>query len=316
MTWAEFDTLVSSNRSFLITSHVSPDGDCVGSQIALGWYLESRGRQVMFHSVDPVPGKFLFLKGADRLRGPRPDGPVDVLVVLDASNPDRLGWEGALRSAATVVNIDHHRDNTRFGTYNRIEQASATGQILYKLFAEGGVEYPQYVAEALYAAVLSDTGGFRFSNTTAAVLEVCAALTGKGADPARIYERVFASTSRNGMRLHASIWPTLQFHLEGRVCSMSLPLSLIGELNATYGDSEGMADLTIMAEEVLVGMFVKHTPTQSHFSLRSRNHIDVGNIARKVRGGGGHVNAAGCTIALPIAEAVPQMLEIIRQELG
>ncbi len=316
MSWTEFHSLVSRNNSFLVCSHASPDGDCVGSQIAMAWYLESQGKQVAFHNVDPVPYKFAFLAGADRLTAVRPQSAFDVLVVLDASNPDRLGWSDALSAAGTVVNIDHHRDNTRFGTYNRVESASATGQILFGMFEEGAISYPQHVAEALYAAIVSDTGGFRFSNTTSAVLQVCAVLAARGADPAAIYERVFASTTRNGMRLHAAIWPTLEFHLEGRVCSMSLPLALIDELGATYGDSEGMADLTIMAEEVLVGIFIKHTPEQTHFSLRSRNHIDVGSIARQVKGGGGHVNAAGCTIELPVAAAVPRLLQIIRRELG
>jgi bifunctional oligoribonuclease and PAP phosphatase NrnA len=295
---------------------MSPDGDCVGSQLAMAWYLESQGKVVRFQNVDPVPYKFAFLQGVERLTVTQTDPACDVLVVLDASNPDRLGWQGAASVAPTVINIDHHHDNTRFGTYNLVNHAAATGQILYGLFEDGGVHYPQPVAESLYAAIMSDTGGFRFSNTDGEVLRVCGSLASRGADPSRIYERVFASTTRNGMRLHASIWPTLAFHCDGRVCTMSLPLALIDTLGATYGDTEGMADLTIMAEEVLVGMFIKYTDTQTHFSLRSRTSIDVGSIARRVTGGGGHINAAGCTMHAPMAEAVPKMLAIVEQELS
>ncbi len=316
MTWSELDAILRNHDRFLLSSHVNPDGDCIGSQLAVAWYLESIGKQVTVYNCDTVPYKFALLRGSERITRERPDGPFDVLIVLDSSNPTRLGWEGCEQSAPVIVNIDHHHDNTSFGTYNLVEPASATGQILYRLFEEGGVRYPPFVAEALYAAIMTDTGGFRFSNTTAEVLHICADLADRGADPALIYEKVYASNTLNGMRLHASIWNTLAFHLDGRVCTMELPLGLIDELGATYGDSEGMADLTLMAADVLVGVFIKHTDTLTHFSLRSKNHIDVGRMARRIAGGGGHTNAAGCTIERPINEAFPEMLRIIREELG
>lgn len=315
MTWRELDTILRANQTFLISSHVNPDGDCVGSQIAVAWYLESLGKQVTIYNADPVPTKFLFLQGTDRFTTDLPDGTFDVLISLDSSNLTRLAWEGAEGIAPTVVNIDHHRDNTSFGACNIVREASATGQILYHLFEDGGVTYPRKVAEALYVAVMTDTGGFRFSNTTSDVLRVCAALADQGLDPARLYDRACASTTRNGMRLHSRVWPTLAFHLDGRVCTMELPLHLVEEVGATYGDSEGLADLTVSADEVSVGVFIKHNDHQTHFSLRSKNHIDVGSMARRVPGGGGHVNAAGCTIEKPIDEAFPQMLAIIEDAL-
>lgn len=316
MTWSELTQILNANTTFLVSSHVNPDGDCIGSQLAIAWYLESLGKKVTIYDRDPVPYKFAFLKGSDKISTRKPEGPFDALVVIDASNPDRLGWEGSSSIARTIVNIDHHRDNTRFGACNIVQSASASGQILFWLFEEAGVKYPPHVAEALYLAIMTDTGGFRFSNTTADVLRVCAILADRGAEPARIYERAYASSSRNGLMLHSRIWPTLTFHLEGRLCTMELPLQLIEELGASYGDSEGLADLTITAEDVQVGMFIKHTPKLTHFSLRSKNHIDVGRMARRVPGGGGHVNAAGCTIDEPIALALPKMLDIIREELG
>jgi len=316
MIWPELDGVLRAAGSLLITTHVNPDGDCIGSQLALRWYLQSLGKRVYVYDHDPVPPKLAFLRGSESISTQRPAGPFDVLVVLDCSNPDRLGWEGALGMAPAVVNIDHHRDNTNFGTLNIVQPRSATAEILCALFAEGDVAYPPPVAEALYAAILTDTGGFRFSNTTPAVLSICGELAQRGADPARCYERIYASASHAGMRLLAAVWPTLAFHLDGRLCTMELPLRLIGELGATYGDAEGMADLTIMAAEVALGMFIKHTERQTHFSLRSRNSdVDVGRIARRVKGGG-HVNAAGCTMDEPIAAALPRMLAIIEQELA
>jgi phosphoesterase RecJ-like protein len=317
MTWPDLDAILRGNTSFLITTHVNPDGDCIGSQLAVLWYLESLGKQVTVFDRDPVPGKFAFLQNSGRIITEQPAGPFDVLIVLDCSNPDRLGWEGSGRVARHIVNIDHHRDNTNFGALNIVLPRAATAEILCGLFAEGAVDYPTHVAEALYAAILTDTGGFRFSNTSAAVLRVCAGLAERGADCAGIYERVYAFSSQAGMRLHAAMWPSLAFHAGGRICTMELPLRLIEELGATYGDAEGMADLTIMAEGVQVGVFVKHTDRLTHFSLRSKsNDIDVGSIARMVKGGGGHVNAAGCTMEEPVDTARPRMLAIIERELG
>lgn len=236
-------------------------------------------------------------------------------MVVDASNLQRLGWDAPGNNAPVIINIDHHHDNTRFGHCNVVRSAAATAQILFDLFEEGAVVYPQHVAEALYLAIMTDTGGFRFSNTNASVLQVCATLAQRGADPAKVYECAYASSTRNGMQLFASIWPSLAFHLDGRVCTLELPIERIAQFGATYGDSEGMADLTITVENVQVGVFIKHSSSQTHFSLRSKSAIDVGSMARKVAGGGGHINAAGCTMDLPRDEALPRMLDIIRTEL-
>jgi bifunctional oligoribonuclease and PAP phosphatase NrnA len=316
MTWPDLDAILTAGTSFLISSHANPDGDCVGSQLAMDWLLRSKGKEVVIYSRDPVPSKLLFLSGADRIVTVRPERTFDVLVVMDSSNLKRLGWEGAERIAPTIVNIDHHRDNTLFGTYNIVRPAAATGQILCELFAKEHIEYPLCVVEALYTAILTDTGGFRFSNTNGSVLRTCADLADRGADPAAVYERAYASCSRNGMRLHAAVWPTLAFHLGGKVCTMDLPLRLIDELGATYGDSEGMADLTVMAADVQVGVFIKHTDRETHFSLRSKGNINVGRIARGVPGGGGHINAAGCTLPEPMPSALSRMLAIIEKELA
>jgi phosphoesterase RecJ-like protein len=315
MIWSELHSLLHENDSFLISSHVSPDGDCIGSQLALHWYLSNAGKRVAIYNHDPVPTKFAFLQGTEAVRSDRPDEPFDVLVILDCSNPDRLAWQGYDSVAPRIVNIDHHRDNVHFGHLNIVESCAATAEIIYRFFSHFDAQYPSHVAEHLYAAIMTDTGAFRFTNTNATVLEICADLVRRGANCSRIYEEVYASFSRPGLILLSRMWSTLSFHLDSRVCSMELPLKLIDEIGATYGDSEGVADLTTMAEGIEVGMLIKHTSTQTHFSLRSKKRVDVGRIAKLVPGGGGHSSAAGCTIEAPLAEALPQMLDLLRQEL-
>jgi len=315
MIWNDFLTIVNEYDSFLITSHLSPDGDCVGTQLAMYWFLDYRGKDVVIYNHDTVPWKFSFLKNSDKIKTTHPGRSFDVLIVLDSSNPQRLGWEIESISPKVIVNIDHHRDNSRFGDFNFVSKGAASGEILYTMFNACQIQFPEHVAEDLYVAIMTDTGGFRFSNTNSNILRICADLAEKGAHCADIFESVYASNSKAGMCLLSRIWSTIDFHLDDRVCSMSLALNLVEELGAAYSDSEGMADLTITVASVNVGVFVKHTPTQTHFSLRSKGIYDVGKMAKRIYGGGGHCNAAGCTIEEPVETAFPKMLAIIKEGL-
>ncbi|MBD3391933.1 MAG: hypothetical protein GF418_07685 [Chitinivibrionales bacterium] len=316
MTWSKLNAIIEQNTSFLVSSHISPDGDCIGSQLACYWLLAERGKDVVVYNADPVPRKLSFLPGAQVITTTFPRRTFDVLIVLDASNRDRLGWDSSVPVPSCVVNIDHHQDNTAFGDCNILDSTvAATGQILYALFSDAGISYPPHVAQALYAAIMTDTGGFRFSNTTGTVLRTCADLADRGADCAEVYRHLYASDSQNGLTLKARIWSTLAFHLGGRVCTMELPMGLINEVGAEYGDSEGMADFTITAEGVEVGMLIKYNERETHFSMRSTGRIDVGSIARSIPGGGGHMNAAGCTLYLPLPDAMRRLLAILEGTL-
>lgn len=315
MTWNDLLSLIHANQRFLISSHLSLDGDSVGSQVAFMWYLTTLGKSVIVYNHDPVPRKFSFLQYAERVVTELPEEQFDVMVVLDCSNPQRLGWD--MKAVASVsINVDHHRDNTLFGTVNIVDNhAAATGEIIYRFFSECDIAFPVHVAEALYTAIMTDTGGFRFSNTTSTILRICSDLVEKGADCSAIYEQVYASHAPEALMLQARIWATLQYHLDGKVCCMTMPLSILDELGAKYSDSEGMADFTITAEGVEVGMLIKFDDEETHFSLRSKGVVDVGKIAQKIHGGGGHFSAAGCTVTRPFKAAFPYMLEILRQEL-
>ena len=315
MVWTELNRAIDSNNSFLITSHLSLDGDCVGSQLAFLWYLRSIGKKAVCYCVDPVPRKLAFLNGAEFITQEKPAETFDVLMILDCSNIMRIGWDcGAI--AKSIINVDHHRDNTNFGALNFVDpSAAAAGEIIFSFFKESGVDVPPRVAEALYAAVMTDTGGFRFGNTSGRVLRVCAELADLGVDCAATYEKVYSSHTPEALTLQSRIWSTLEFHLGGKVCSMDMPLSILKEIGALYSDSEGMADNTVTGIGVEVGIMTKHTPEETHFSLRSTGRVDVGRIAQKILGGGGHSCAAGCTIKMPYDRAMEYMLSILEKEL-
>lgn len=322
MTWNNLRELIDGNESFLISSHLSLDGDCVGSALAFSWYCTSLGKKVTVYNHDPVPAKFAFLQNAGPEQTglfraePPPAGCVDAFIVLDCSNLRRLGWDTTDYAGLPIINIDHHRDNTLFGTVNIVDtKASATGQLIYRFFADEHIAFPPEVAEALYAAIMTDTGGFRFPNTTSGILRICSDLADRGADPSRIYEKVYASHSTTALLLQARVWSTMKFYFDGKVCCMEMSLGLLDELGASYSDSEGLADCTITGADVEVGILTKHNATETHFSLRSKGAVDVGKIAQKIKGGGGHSSAAGCTICQPLAKALDEMLAIIKNEL-
>lgn len=316
MIWSELDSIVQANTSFIISSHSGLDGDSIGSQLSLYWYLTSLDKRVVIYNRDALPHKFAFLTNSGVFSCERPRGPFDVIVVLDCSNPSRLGWDKPSDMSNTIVNIDHHRDNARFGVLDIVRpDAAATGQILFDYFTYKKLQYPPHVAESLYAAVMTDTGAFRFSNTNGEILRLAAALCDRGANPSAIYGKVYDSFSSNGLLLQSKIWASLAFYNNGAVCSMEMPYDLIKDLGATYGDSEGMADMTVKGANVEVGMLIKYNEKETHFSLRSKGRVDVGRIAQSIPGGGGHSSAAGCTMVAPLSEAKPKMLALIEKEL-
>jgi phosphoesterase RecJ-like protein len=317
MTWDKLQSIIDSNGSFLLSSHVNPDGDSICSQLAFYWYVTSRGKDAVIYNVDAVPSKFSFLRGAANFTSVKPERAFDVFVILDASNTSRLGWDTASLKARVTVNIDHHRDNGHQGHLNIVNHdAAATSELLYAFFHDTNVDFPPEVASTLYAGILTDTGGFQFSNTNSRILRICAELAEKGADCSTIYRHVYTSFSPAGLLLRAKIWSTLTFYDNNRISTMEMAEEDLTRSGANSGDIEGMSDQALTAAGVEVGMFIKHTPTHAHISLRSTGRIDVGKLAQTIPGGGGHTCAAGCTIQLPLAQAKAMIIALIEKELG
>lgn len=317
MIWSDLVSIIEKNSTFLISSHVNPDGDSICSQLSLYWYINSLGKTAVIYNHDPVPAKFKFLKNSDIITTIKPQNTFDVFIILDASNPSRLGWEGHEKIASSIINIDHHRDNSKVGNVNIVNHtASATSEILYNFFTDMSIVYPLYVVEALYAGILTDTGGFQFSNTNSNVLNICANLAQKGANCSDIYRNIFTSFSLAGLILRAKIWSTLTFYNNKTICSLEMSQSLLEESDANSGDIEGMSDQALTASGLEVGIFIKYAKSYTHFSLRSSGKIDVGKIAQSIPGGGGHTCAAGCTINIPLEQAKKKLIEIITKELG
>ena len=303
---------------FIVTTHENPDGDALGSLVAMTLALRELGKDVtmyLFGEV-PIPKEYEFMQFAGLVRGPNPDSSEDVVVALDCANERRLGPENALlEKAQLVVDIDHHHDNTRFGTVNLIVgHASSTGEILADVFHELGVVLTPEIAEALYIAVVTDTGRFQYANTTAKALRLAAELVEAGADVHRVFQGVYENVAFAKLKLVARALENAEVFEGGRVVVSHLEREDFDAAGAEEPYSEGIIDYLRAVEGAELAALIREPPTANgpthRISLRTTEaDLDVSAIARK-SGGGGHRQAAGFSSEASVEE----ITEFIRRE--
>ena len=307
-----------SNDRFIVTTHENPDGDALGSLLATTFALRELGKDAdmyLFGEV-PIPNEYEFMDFAGILRGPNPDSSDRVVVALDCANERRLGPESALLDKAQlVVDIDHHHDNTRFGKVNLIVgHASSTGEILADVFRELGVSLTPEIAEALYIAVVTDTGRFQYANTTAKALRLAAELVEAGADVHRVFQGVYENVAFAKLKLVARALENAEVFEGGRVVVSHLEREDFEHAGAEEPYSEGIIDYLRAVEGTELAALIREPPTANgpthRISLRTTEaDLDVSAIARK-SGGGGHRQAAGFSSEATIEE----ITEFIRRE--
>jgi phosphoesterase RecJ-like protein len=307
-----------SNDRFIVTTHENPDGDALGSLLATTLALRELGKgadMYLFGEV-PIPNEYEFMDFAGIVRGPNPDSSDRVVVALDCANERRLGPESALlERAQLVVDIDHHHDNTRFGKVNLIVgHASSTGEILADVFRELGVGLTPEIAEALYIAVVTDTGRFQYANTTAKALRLAAELVESGADVHRIFQGVYENVAFAKLKLVARALENAEVFEGGRVVVSHLEREDFEHAGAEEPYSEGIIDYLRAVEGTELAALIREPPTANgpthRISLRTTEaDLDVSAIARK-SGGGGHRQAAGFSSEASIEE----ITEFIRRE--
>jgi phosphoesterase RecJ-like protein len=307
-----------SNDRFIVTTHENPDGDALGSLLAMTFALRDLGKDAdmyLFGEV-PIPNEYEFMDFAGIVRGPNPDSSGQVVVALDCANERRLGPEMALlEKAQLVVDIDHHHDNTRFGTVNLIVgHASSTGEILADVFRELGVSLTPQIAEALYIAVVTDTGRFQYANTTAKALRLAAELVEAGADVHRVFQGVYENVAFAKLKLVARALENAEVFEGGRVVVSHLEREDFEHAAAEEPYSEGIIDYLRAVEGTELAALIREPPTANgpthRISLRTTEaDLDVSAIARK-SGGGGHRQAAGFSSEASIEE----ITEFIRRE--
>ena len=303
------DALRSHDR-FLLVTHENPDGDALGSLLATKLALDQLGKdsEMYLYGDAPLPREYAFMQ-LDGLRREPPEDLGDrVLVALDCANEQRLGPDPALVARAPLtLDIDHHHDNSRFGDLNLVVgDASSTGEVLRDVFTELDVELTPEIAEAMYIAVVTDTGRFQYTNTTPKALRLAAELVEAGADVHRVFQGVYESVEFAKLKLLARALERAQVYEGGRLVVSYLLRSDFTDLNVAEAYSEGIIDVLRSVEGSLVSALIREPPREGgparKVSLRSSvDEIDVSAIARKSQGGG-HRSAAGFSSDLSVEE--------------
>jgi len=303
-------------RRFLIAGHVDPDPDCIGSLLAVDWLLEKMGKRAQPLSHDPLLPQWRFLPRIERIAScAERDAswqkePWDTLVVVDCE-VSRSGSAAAWAERVdTVINIDHHVTNPGSGHVNLISPgASAAGEIVYDVIREAGIALDAGVATLLYAAIMSDTGSFRFSNTSARAFYVAADLVRHGARPDEIAKEIYDTRTWSYVRLLGRALKTLERSPDGRVAWITLTQKAIQEEGARQDESDGFIQYPRMIDGVEVALFFKELESgKVRVGLRSKGEVDVSRLAQEF-GGGGHPRAAGCTVDGPLSDAVARVVE-------
>jgi bifunctional oligoribonuclease and PAP phosphatase NrnA len=320
-TLTDFDAVVDALRShdrFLVVTHENPDGDALGSMLGATLGLRELGKDVVMHLAGetPFPAEYGFMRLGEVLREAPADVAERVLLALDCANERRLGPDPSiLGRAALVVDVDHHHDNSRFGSVNLVvADASSTAEIVRDLLAALDAPLTPEIAEALYIGVVTDTGRFQYSNTTAKALRLAADLVEAGADVHGIFRNVYETVQFAKLKLLARALEHARVYEGGRLVISYLQRSDFADAGAEEPFSEGIIDFLRASEGSELVALIREPPTAggpSHrISLRSSSDaLDVSAIARK-SDGGGHVQAAGFSSELPLEEIV----EFIRRE--
>ena len=303
--------LLRRHRSFNLVAHVQPDGDSIGSLLALGEALQSMGKTVRLFTADRVPAKYAFLKGSEAILSTAEGWLGDsAAVVLDCSDLERTGiFSEVIRGAPAIINIDHHLSNHHFGTANLVDpQAAATGEIIFYLLQAMALPFSRAIAESLYIALSTDTGSFKFENTTASTHRAAAVLLEQfKLNPGVLSEQVFDLRPLPFYILLKKVLGTLELHGGKKIAALTASREMLEQSGALREDLDGMINFARNIEGVEIGiMFFIDSPCEVKVGFRSRN-VDVSALAGAL-GGGGHIRAAGCRLKEPYGRAREKVL--------
>jgi phosphoesterase RecJ-like protein len=312
---------IRAHDDFLVVSHVQPDGDAISSTVAVGWLLDKLGKTFTLMNEGPVPRRLHYLWRCGEIRGCESADSSGRryrhVIAVDCADFSRMGPAQAwLASDCTLLNIDHHPTNNGFGAVNLLRfDAAATAEILYELILHMGIPFDHDIANALYTGLMTDTGGFRYSNTSPFVLEAASQLVRAGANGPELAERLLERMSMGQMRLLQRGLSRLSFTEDHKIAWTWVKSEDLDETGAANEDLEGLVNYPRNIEGVEVGILFKENGTKSvKVSMRSAGRVDVAKVAQHF-GGGGHVRAAGARLTVPLAEAIEQVIAQLRLAL-
>jgi phosphoesterase RecJ-like protein len=309
---------LKTSKNILLATHIRPDGDALGSMIAMGLALAAYGKSITLYNESKTPAGYRFLPSIEWIEHHIDREALeryDTLIILDCGNIHRIGKLATEveRRIPIIINIDHHISNTGFGSFQHIDpEACSTAEIIYGLIKKMGIEITKDMAVGIYTGILTDTGSFRFSNTNKAAFAICHEMIDRGVDPSSVAENVFGSYSLERIKLLNKVLDSIEISENGKISIMILTQSMIqdtGARSVSDNDISNFINYATHIEDVKIAALIREgehgnsrpdTPNPFHISLRSDGRIDVSTIASAF-GGGGHMNAAGFTIVSTLA---------------
>lgn len=291
---------IRARRRFVISSHSRPDGDSIGSQLAMAYALRGLGKEAHVVNADAAPPPLMAFPGVPGIElAPEAAGDFDAAIIMECGDLGRTGVAGLDRYF--VINVDHHPGNTGYGRINWFDaSAAACGEMVYDLVGALGARMTTEVATHLYLAILTDTGSFHYSNITPRTFDICSDLLTSGIDPVAIARSVYDSNNMGRLKLFGAVLSAMQIDATGRIAIVYLDHEMARAAGGTYEDTEGLINLPLTVKDIQAVVFFKQQEGEQYrVSMRSKGEIDIGAIA-KAFGGGGHKNAAGCSVAGPV----------------
>jgi phosphoesterase RecJ-like protein len=306
------------SKRILITSHVNPDGDAIGSLLAMGLSLDALNKKTTLYNESPIPTVYRFLPWVEQIESKveKWKPPYDTVIVLDCGDLQRIGkleWSIAGNPAA-VINIDHHITNTYFGDFQIVDtSACATAEIVYGLIREMGIPITKEIGTCIYTGILTDTGSFRFSNTNKNAFQICNEMVSIGVDPYMVAKYVYGRYSMGRLKLLNRALDSIELSYNGKLSLMTITRDMLEDTGTENEDVDGFINYARRIEDVKIAVLIQECRNggtlrsgdfdheKFHVSLRSDGTVDVAAIAAKF-GGGGHRTAAGFNIESSISD--------------
>jgi phosphoesterase RecJ-like protein len=303
-------------QRFLLTSHARPDGDSIGSQLAMAFALDALGKDVRIVNADPAPEHYQGFPGMHRIEiasSVTPDA--DAVIVMECSELSRTGVSGM--EGQFIINIDHHAGNRLYGAVNWYDEtAAACGEMVFDVIRALGVPLSEQIATHIYLAILTDTGSFHHSNITPRTFDICRQAVEAGVSPPAMARRVFDSNSFGKLKLIGALLNAMELADEGRLAILYMDDDMLRACGCTHNDTEGVINLPLTAREIQAVVFFKAAPGNVvRVSMRSKYDVDVREVASGY-GGGGHKNAAGFTYQGKLADLRPGLIERLVGAIG
>lgn len=305
---------IRTNNSFLLTSHESPDGDAIGSSLALASFLRKIGKDVCVHLCDPVPDLYAFLPGAETVQSQIPDRDFDVAFVLDIGELRRAGDAFfRFKRINKIINLDHHLGCEQFGAYNLIDPAAAaTGVLIHRIASEFGYAFDIDTALCLYVSIITDTGSFRYSNSNREAFTIAGLMVECGINAWDVAEKIYENQPLKRLQLLALAISTLEVSSDGLFASLAVSLDMYAQTGADAELTDGFVNYPRSIRGVEVAIFFRQLDENRYkVGFRSKGKVNVSAFAAAL-GGGGHHNAAGCTVDGTLNEVKSKVYSIVK----